>query len=294
MKKILILGGTGFIGRNLREYLSAKGKYEVLSPTRNELNLLCEREVDSYFEKNKIDIVFHCGIFVPKSIQEQEKIIENDLRMFYNVSKHCNKYEKMIYIGSGAEFGKNQDICQVSEKEIGRRIPIDAYGFAKYVIGREIDNSQNIYNFRIWGLFGKYEDWWTTFISGCCCKAIKRYPISIRKDTYFDYLWIDDFCKVLEWAIEHELIFHTYNVGSGSRVLLSDIAKYVKRISGNNVDIIICNDGLGLEYTTDNTRLLNEFGEKYATSLFESIACVYEWYEQHEELINMQKLIYNT
>lgn len=294
MKKILILGGNGFTGRNLKEYLLSTGKYIVLAPARQELDLLNEREVAEYLSSHPIDVVFHCAIFVPRTLQEEQEILEKDLRIFLNLEKHSDKYKKMFYMGSGAEYDKSQDISVVREEETGRRIPENQYGFAKYIIGKMIENSSNIYNFRIWGLFGKYEDWWTTFISGCCCKAIKGYPLSIRQDVYFDYLWVNDFCKIAEWAIAHEFKYHTYNAGSGNRILLSEIAKYVKKISGKEIDIIICRPGLGKEYTADSRRLREEYGKDYHTPIEDAIRNLYQWYEENEDIIDIQKLIYQN
>lgn len=292
MKKILILGSNGFVGRNLVGYLHSVGGYEILCPSRRELDLIKEEEVGRYLEKHRIDVVVHSAIFTPQGEADEQLVVENDLRIFYNLEKYSDMYEKMIYLGSGAEYGKQGDISSVCEEQIGERIPSDPYGFAKYVIGKHIEQSSNIYNFRIWGLFGKYEDWWSTFISGCCCKAIKNYPLSIRQDLYFDYVWIDDFCRVLEWSIDHDLKYHTYNVGSGKRVRLSEIAEDIRRISGKHIDIFICEAGLGREYTANRERLIKEYGREYCTPMADAIQNVYQWYMENEKIINMRDLIY--
>ncbi len=292
MKTILILGSTGFIGRNLKEWFEKKKQYTVLCPNRKELDLLDENMADSFLAAHKIDVVFNCAIFSPKSEMEELEVIEKDLRMFLNLEKNKDKFGKMFYFGSGAEYDKTKPIVQVKETDIGKSIPKSRYGMVKYVIGQMIDGSDNIYNIRIWGLFGKYEDWWTTFISNCCCKAIKDYPISIRKDTYFDYLWIEDFCRIAEWAVGHEFESHTYHAGSGRRILLSEIAKIVRDVSGRELDIVICNEGLGNEYTADSSRLMKEYGKDYVTPMETAIRELYTWYETHPEIISMQKLIY--
>ena len=43
-------------------------------------------------------------------------------------------------------------IASVTEEEIGSAIPVDAYGLMKYTIGQLIEQSKNIYNFRLFGI----------------------------------------------------------------------------------------------------------------------------------------------
>lgn len=289
--KILILGASGFIGRNLKEFLEGKKEYEILTPTRQELDVLDINSVRSYFQDLYVDVVFHCAIFNAKTESDRAHIVEYDLRMYYNLKSMETHYGKMIYIGSGAEYDKTRDIVQVTENEIDH-IPESEYGFAKYVIGRDIEQTDNIYNFRVFGLFGKYEDWTSTFISGCCCKAVKGYPLSIRKNVYFDYLWIDDFCKVAEWAIRNELQYHTYNVTSGKRISLVELAEMIIQISGKDLSYYLCEDGLAKEYTASNERLRKDMDCDYVTSIEEAVKALYQWYEINEDIIVMKKLIY--
>ena len=58
-KKILITGGSGFIGKNLSEFLSQE--YQVVSPASKVLNLCNQLQVEEYLKKNKIDIVIHAA-----------------------------------------------------------------------------------------------------------------------------------------------------------------------------------------------------------------------------------------
>ena len=74
---------------------------------------------------------------------------------------------------------------------------------------------------------------------------------------------------------------------------LSGIAECVRRISGKRLDIVICRQGLGREYTANRTRLLQEYGGEYATPLEQAISEVYAWYETHAGNIDMMRLIYS-
>lgn len=57
-KKILLTGGSGFIGRNILESFLAE-KYDIYHPSRQELNLTDYDCVKSYFKDKTFDVVFH-------------------------------------------------------------------------------------------------------------------------------------------------------------------------------------------------------------------------------------------
>ena len=305
MLNILILGGNGFIGKNLKEYFATKDDLQVWAPGRAELNCLSEEAVEDYLRSHHFDIVIHGAIFVPHTPEEKisGRILENDLRMFYNFQKYSHLYGKMFYFGSGAEYDKRSDIVSVKEygnvqerEKQGRRIPDTEYGFAKYIIHQQILKSENIYNFRVFGLFGKYENWRTTFISGACCKAVSGLPISIRKNVYFDYLYIDDFCKIFDRMMRKELKYHEYNICSGRKYDLLSLAKIVAGISeqknGKRPEIFVCQEGLAPEYTASNERLLEEIGGYEFLPIEQAVSQLYQWYEQHSDIIEIYSLLY--
>lgn len=294
MKKILLLGSTGFIGRNIKEYLENNKYYALSAPTRENLDLLNENEVTQYLMKHNFDIIINAAIYNP--VRHQENVnhheLEKDLRAYYILEKLQHTYGKMYYFGSGAEYNKNCNIISVSEDEFLNEIPTTEYGFAKYIIGRNIEKSSNIYNLRIFGLFGKYENWRKTFISGACCKALKNVPITIRQDVVFDYLYIDDFCKIIEWFLTHEPKYHTYNVTSGQKFSLVQLANLVNEINGTNVPIYICKNGMGNEYTASNKRLKEEFKEFFTTDIRDCIANLSAYYKKRINEIDLYSLLY--
>lgn len=295
MKEILLLGANGFIGRNLKEFFERRdGAYHIVSPSSAELDLLDETAVRQCLQKGNFDVVIHGAVGNPRraSFLPSKCELEQDLRLFFNLEKYHELYGRMLYFGSGAEFDKRQDIPSVSETEFLNGVPDSEYGFAKYIIGKAIEKSRNIYNLRIFGLFGKYEDWRTTFISGACCKALKDLPITIRQNVYFDYLYIDDFCYAVEWFLTNEPRFHTYHVTSGRKVDLITAAETVKRLSGKNVPIYVCRPGLAHEYTAANDRLLCEFPDFRVTGFDMALTSLLEYYRGILDSIDIYPLLY--
>lgn len=295
MKKLLILGGNGFAGRNLREYLSQfPAEYIIDSPSSSELDLLDEIKVHDWLAHGNYDVVVNAAIANPRrsSFAVDHSELECDLRMFCNLERCSGLFGRMLYFGSGAEYDKRNPICSVAESDIGRSIPVTQYGLAKYIIGRNIENSRNIYNLRIFGLYGKYENYATTFISGACCKALNGIPISIRQNVFFDYLYIDDFCRIVKHFVDNVPEYHTYNATSGTRVDLVALAETVKRISEADVKIYVCRNGLANEYTADNSRLRSELVDFKFTPAEDGIRKLYTYYRENKNNIDLMKLLY--
>ena len=294
MKKVLLLGGSGFIGRNIVEYFADSEEYEVTAPTSKELNIIDEKSVTAYLTRQYFDIILHFAVYgdgVDKS-KDGTKMLEYNLRMFLNFEKNSHLYGKMYYAGSGAEYDKSGDIVAVTEDDEGKNIPTDHYGLMRYTIDKIIRKSDNIYGFKIFGIYGPYEPWWRRFISNCCCKAIKDIPLSIRQNVYFDYIWIEDFLDILKRLMDIKPREHVYNVTTGKRVDLLALANMVLKVSGKELPIYVCKEGMGKEYTSDNTRLLKELGGYEFSNIEECIAKLYRWYEENEGIIDISRLLY--
>lgn len=293
-KKILIAASTGFVGRNLYEYFLQTGKYDIDTLNSKDIDFTDEMGVTTYFMFHTYEVVLLCANYGigRNPNNDVNKTLEYNLRIVLNFEKCRQAYGKLIYLGSGAEYDKRRDIHMVREEEIESSIPVDQYGLYKYTVNKIIEQSNNWCNLRLFGIFGKYEDWKTKFISNLCCKAIMGIPLSIRQNVYFDYLWIEDFCRIVDWFIEHECRYHSYNVVSGSPVSLIELTDIVKDVSKKELPVYICKEGLAREYTASNQRLREEMKEFRFTDIQESVGKLYHWYEERKEEITMYPLIY--
>jgi len=214
------------------------------------------------------------------------------MRIFLNFYKNSNLFGKMFYSGSGAEYDKRFDISDVAETQIGASLPIDQYGLMKYTIAELIEKSDNIYNFRLFGIFGKYEYYPVKYISNVCCKAIKNLPLTMRQNVYFDYLWVEDFCRILEYFLHHTPKYHTYNTVSGRKVSLEQICQIVLKISEKDLPVYICKEGLAKKYTASNARMITELKHFEYTPIEDAIRQLYDWYKTQENHIELYNLIY--
>jgi nucleoside-diphosphate-sugar epimerase len=275
---IFITGAHGFVGRNLTEYLTRTTEHILLTPKSSELNLLDENAVDEYVSKHNIEIIIHgANRGGGRDTAEMNDVVHTNLRMFFNIAKQSTKVKKIIHLGSGAEYGKHKPMVDVLEEDALLVLPHDDYGFYKSICARYIDKCDNIYNLRIFGAYGKYENYRFKFISNAIVKNLLGLPIEIMQNVYFDYIDIDDMVQMIEYFIEHDGKYRTYNISKGEKVDLVTLAQTINEISNFKSEIIVKNSGLNLEYTSCNNRIMSEHPFHLSTHR-ETIARLMDYY----------------
>lgn len=289
--KILITGGAGFIARHLYEQLS--NAHTIVSLNSKELNLLNSEYVFDYIKNNQFDVIIHPATYdaAPKhSTKDPLKVLDNNLRMFFNILRCENYFDKMIYFGSGAEFGRGNWAPKMKEEYFDRYVPDDQYGFSKYIMAKYTQRNKKIYNLRLFAMYGEYDDWRTRFISNVCCRVVLNMPVKINQNKFYDFLYVDDLAKIVNWFIKNTPSYNTYNICSGRVYDFKTIAEKIIEISGRNLSLVIKTEGIGREYSGDNTLLLKELKSFKFTPIGEGLKRLYNWYNLNKNIINKDDL----
>ena len=151
--------------------------------------------------------------------------------------------------------------------------------------------SVDLYNLRLFGVFGKYDDWRYRFIPNICSRAVLNLPITINQNTFFDYLYIDDLIKIVKWFLDDKPKKNIYNICTGKVYDFKTLAEKVLETSDKKLEIIIKKEGLGKEYSGDNSLLLSELKNFEFESIDNSIKDLYDWYDSNKEIINKNELL---
>ena len=290
---IFITGSNGFVGTHLKEYLNnLYSQYILFTPSSSELDLSNEVAVDDYILLNKIDVIIHlANKGGDRSTVNMKNITEYNLRIFFNIAKHEKNVKKIISFGSGAEYGKHKPIIDAKEEDYLKSQPLDEYGFYKSITSKYIEKSQKIVQLRIFGAYGEYENYRYKFISNAIVKNLLQLPIVINKNVFFDYIYIDDLVKMIDWAIHNETKEKIYNVTTGTKIDLISLANLVNETSEFKSEIRVLNDGLNNEYTSNNQRIIDEIGNFNFTSHKDAIIKMREYFRYNLKNIDKDIII---
>jgi UDP-glucose 4-epimerase len=289
---ILITGANGFVGRNVKEYFEKNKIYNVFAPNELELDLTDFKNVDKFFVKNSIDCIIHSATVLQVNKEYVSDVCEQNLKMFFNLCKCKSKDTKLINLGSGSEYSREHWISNMNESYFDNHIPQDSHSFSKYIMAKYIESSKdsNLLHLRIFGIFGKYEDYRNKFISNCIAKNLMNLPIIINQNAYYDYLFIDDFSKIVEKLISSDVKNKILNITPTKSTDLISINNQIQKNLNIDTGYKLLNKGYGKEYTGDNTGLINCLGGFEFMTMEESISKLLFYYSSNISLINREDL----
>lgn len=247
--KILVLGGNGFIGKNLCKYISSMG-HDVISFDMDygfrESTKITYVKGDFFQDDDLIpylkdvDVVFH-AISTINPGNSNNKYMQGYTHDFLQSVKLCDlskQYHfKIIYLSSGGTVYGFQTHMPIDEETLA--IPINHYGNLKLCIENTFRtfNKQfntNVIIARIANPYGPGQDYskGVGFIDAALKRAIHNQTIEIWGDgtVIRDYIYIDDVCHMLASLIYYEGKESVFNISSNSGVSQNEIIKIIHKM----------------------------------------------------------------
>lgn len=254
-KKILVLGGGGYIGSHLVEALLSKGYFvkvfdrnpiKFINQTKNKLEIIAGDITSDEDIANAItdcDICFHLIATVLPSSSNLNPIfdIETNLVRSIKLLDHIvkSKIKKIVFLSSGGTvYGKTKKL-PIDENHPTN--PLCSYGITKLAFEKYLFLYHQLYglNYTILRLanpFGGRQP--SQSMQGAIAvffgKIMRNEIIEIWGDgsVIRDYIYISDLMNAMLCSIDDERSSNLFNIGSGVGHSLNEILEEMELITG--------------------------------------------------------------
>lgn len=245
--KILITGGSGFIGKHLIKKLLSYG-HDVYNLDKNinpSLQINKQKIIDihdinindDFF--NGIECIIHLAamVSVPRSFEDPINSFDNNVFLTMKLLSAANVHniKKFIFASSAAVYGdKEGPVCENDETN-----PNSPYGLDKLTCEKYIQMLCNIWDveyliLRFFNVYGEGQNPEYAGVINAFSNAVKnKQPLIIYGDgeQSRDFINVsvlcDIICKMIYKKVSNEII----NIGTGKSICINEIAKQF----GNNI-----------------------------------------------------------
>lgn len=247
MKSVALIGSSGFIGRSLIQYISTHKKKinKIYCISRRATSVSGNKKKIFRIQKNilhikklpEVDGIIY--LIKSKNLTESKKYFSR----FRELLKQSKKKPKILFISSGAIYGKNEKKIKISEKQKISENKIQnyknykkKYSLEKKLIEHEfLKLSKKKYKISIARCFTfvgkdiKNEKFAISEILNAI-KYKKKLEIKDAKNTYRSYMHTDDMCRwLMQILLKNNNIFQIFNVGSDDFLNLKEICEFLEK-----------------------------------------------------------------
>ena len=305
IKKILILGNNGFIGRNIKKKFENTTTYHLIDYNRDQIDFLNKKQINSFFEINKPEIVINCCGIVGSSEMNKNgndlDILNNNIILNINILECCRKYniQKIITFSTYRIFGNevkenySEDDLKIELTSMNDNI---GYLFSKKIMDIQLKIFSEYYNsiqmvcLILPNVFGKYDKF---DINGRIVPAIiEKIKIAKvkNKDLFIDsnanntinLIYVDDIVNIVNECVTNDTIEKNIIIFNKNGVMtieeLSTCIKqkmnYQKNILFSKKELLVSNNIM----KPDISKFLSLFSNFQFSNISDSIEKTIEYY----------------
>jgi dTDP-glucose 4,6-dehydratase len=325
MKKVIVTGGSGFIGSNLIKFLLqkkffvinidksyySKKSYNLNKIKKNyvffKLDITNKKKLNKIMNKFKPDGIFNLAAetHVDRSIDNPENFIKSNILGVYNILESIREYKKrfkkklrLIHVSTDEVYGDISGSLRSDEKFSYN--PSSPYAASKASSDHLIKSY--IRTFKI-----------DASISNCCNnygpgqfpeKLIptlfyniinnKHLPIYGKGINSREWIYVLDHCEALLKIYKKGKVGESYNIGSGVDMNNYNLAKKILQIVkkkikiGKNVKIRFVKDrpGHDLRYALNSEKVKKLLNWRAKTKLDKGLSITFDWYYSNMKFFN--------
>lgn len=299
MSRVLITGGSGFIGSNLAGELRARGHDVWTSDIlhhEDPKSLRCDvsrfRQVERLFEQHEFEYVYHAAAEYGR--WNGEAFYENlwntnavGTRNILEMQKR--KKFRMMFFGSAEVYG---DYDKMMSEDIMDRVPIkqmNDYAITKWANELQIMNFAEMHGnetvrFRLFNVYGPREHYspYRGVVPVFIYRALNNIPYTVYKGHKRTFEYVEDICRTLGNMINNFIPGKVYNLGSKKQYSIESVSNIILDSLGKDDSLVTYEEGEA--FTTrfkiaDSSNAKKDLNHEITVPLEEGIPRTVEWFK---------------
>jgi GDP-L-fucose synthase len=254
MKKVLITGGHGFLGKNVLNCINELGKYSWLAPTHSQYDLTDIYDIKDLFTSYKPDIVVHLAAVVGGIGFNQNnpgKLFYDNLIMGTQLMEMSRKsgVEKFVALGTVCAYPKHTPV-PFKESDLWNGYPEETnapYGLAKKMLLVQGQAYRKQYGFNsiflvpvnLYGPGDNFDDNSSHVIPALIKRFVEARDNRKESITIWgtgkatrEFLYVDECADAIVKAMENYNSPEPCNIGAGFEISIFDLANLISKIVG--------------------------------------------------------------
>jgi GDP-L-fucose synthase len=312
---IFVAGHQGMVGSAIVRHLKDLGYTNILTASRDELDLMNQEAVHNYFKKNKIDQVYlaaakvggiHANNTYPAEFIYQNLMIEANIIH----ASHLTNIQKLLFLGSSCIYPK---LATQPMKEDALLTGIleptnEPYAIAK-IAGIKLCESYNrqygrdyrsVMPTNLYGPFDNYHPENSHVIPA----LLRRFHEAVNDDAkevviwgsgtpMREFLYVDDMASasvhvmnlhVDPYQKNTEPMLSHINVGTGIDCTICELAETVSRVTGFQGQLVFdATKPDGTKRKLMDVSRLKSLGWEATTSLQDGLRLAYDWFKDNQD-----------
>jgi UDP-glucose 4-epimerase len=317
-KSILVIGGAGFIGSHVVEELLAEDVKEVIvydnfargvhenltdalkDPRARVFEVggdILHTDILASAMKESDQVVHLAALWLLQCYEFPRVAFDVNIRGTFNVLEACRDHgiERLVYSSSASVYGDAVEIPMTEEHPFNNRTFYGATKIAGEAMARAFFDRYGIpyVGLRYMNVYGARQDYKGTYIA-VIMKMLDRIDQGLPPILYgdgsqaYDFIYVSDVARANVCALKANTNDTFYNVGSGTRTSLRELADLVLEITGSQ-HLGIQFEPAGKTFVTNRigstAKAEREIGFVTTIDLRDGLERLIAWRNAHKQLV---------